>query len=248
MVPGTIKDAPSDGWLVFLMIDEERLHSVLLNWAGREEGFVEHHLCATVADILSTAGTSVSIRTGDSITTLCASDPVAARVEELHLALGEGPGIDVVRSGRRVVEPDLGALREAHWVAFAEGARRFGITGVATLPLRVESIRIGALSVYFDTAPSLTDEWIETAELVGFLTTHAVLSLLATTPWGMLPDEFEQLARYRASVDQASGMISAQLGITIAEALAVLRARAFSDNQTLPNTAEAVTTGAIRFH
>jgi AmiR/NasT family two-component response regulator len=51
----------------------------------------------------------------------------------------------------------------------------------------------------------------------------------------------------RNSAHQATGMISVQLGVTVGEAFARLRARAFADDRPLSELAIDVVTRHIRF-
>jgi AmiR/NasT family two-component response regulator len=55
-----------------------------------------------------------------------------------------------------------------------------------------------------------------------------------------------ELGAYRAEVHQASGMVSVQLGITVAEGLLRLRARAFAEGRPLADVAADVVTRRIR--
>ncbi len=66
------------------------------------------------------------------------------------------------------------------------------------------------------------------AAVVGHEATTVLLALLADLPPGALPIVLEDVSAKRARVHQATGMVSAQLGIPVADALARLRARAFS--------------------
>jgi AmiR/NasT family two-component response regulator len=58
-----------------------------------------------------------------------------------------------------------------------------------------------------------------------------VLSLQDDAPSGVLAAELEEAVAYRAQIHQASGMISVQLHVPVAEALMRIRAHAFSTSQ-----------------
>lgn len=51
----------------------------------------------------------------------------------------------------------------------------------------------------------------------------------------------------RAEAHQATGMVVAQLGIPESDALALIRAHAYSHNQSIARSAHAVVTKAVRF-
>ena len=56
--------------------------------------------------------------------TVAATDGPAAGLEELQFTLGEGPCVDASRTGRPVLQPDLARTASARWPAFADGAQR----------------------------------------------------------------------------------------------------------------------------
>lgn len=80
-------------------------------------------VCRACHDLLRVNGVALTIGyTRDSRVTLCTTDDVAARLEDLQEVLGEGPGRDASTTGRRVagtlpsVEPDL-------WPMLSEAVR-----------------------------------------------------------------------------------------------------------------------------
>lgn len=52
----------------------------------------------------------------------------------------------------------------------------------------------------------------------------------------------------RSVIHQATGMVTVQAAVMLAEALLLLRARAFSSGRTLQQVAHDVVTGILRFH
>lgn len=54
------------------------------------------------------------------------SDAVAQAVEEAQFVLGDGPGIDCVRSAAAVLEPDLAVTGVVRWPGFAGAASAAG--------------------------------------------------------------------------------------------------------------------------
>jgi hypothetical protein len=63
---------------------------------------------------------------------------------------------------------------------------------------------------------------------------------------GALATELEEGANFRFVVHQASGMVAVQLGVSVAEALARLRAYAFGSDLLLTDVAEAVVARKLR--
>ena len=114
-------------------------------------------------------------------------------------------------------------------------------------PLRQGNVRLGALNLYRDRVGSLSDDQHADALVLADLVTHAVLLLQADAPPGLLATEFEQGADLQLLVHQASGMVAAQLGISVGRALIRLRAYAFGNNRPLHDVVEDVIARSLVF-
>jgi hypothetical protein len=192
-------------------------------------------LCAVAARVVDVAGAGVTLEDRLNRTLLCASDAIAAEVEELSFTLGEGPGIDAHRVGSPVSEPDLARPRRARWPSFTPLAVDAGAAAIFAFPLRVGGIRLGALTLYQARSGRLTDGQ------------HAdALADQAGAPPGDLAGELDALSSTRADVHQASGMVSVQLGASVADALVRLRAHAYAEGRALSDVAGDVIAGRLR--
>lgn len=127
------------------------------------------------------------------------------------------------------------------------GAVEVGVRAVFGFPLEVGAIRIGALNLYRDEPRPLAPEEHADILLVAEVVTHAVLTMQADAPPGALAVELEDGSTYRAAVHQASGMISSQLDVGVAEALARLRALHYAEGRSVGDVADAVVTRRLRF-
>ena len=76
---------------------------------------------------------------------------------------------------------------------------------------------------------------------------QAVLVLQAGAPDGAIAAELEAGSDFQYLVHQASGMVSAQLEVTLAQALVQLRAHAFGNDRSLLEVAEDVVARRLRF-
>ena len=75
---------------------------------------------------------------------------------------------------------------------------------------------------------------------------RAVLDMQAQAPPGELAADLEAGSDFRFVLHQAAGMVSAQLEVSIAEALIRLRAYAFAHERLLNNVAAAVVARELR--
>src|SRR5207249_7772270 len=71
---------------------------------------------------------------------------------------GEGPCVDACRQDRVVAEPDLADPVTRRWLAFTRPALRAGARAVFGFPLRVGTVRLGALNLYRDRPGPLSGE------------------------------------------------------------------------------------------
>jgi hypothetical protein len=172
-----------------------------------------------------------------------ATDGTARELEELQFTLGEGPCVDASQTGRPVLQPDLAATAPLRWPAFAGGALQAGVRALFALPLRVGAIRVGVLDLYRDRAgPLSTDDLTEAlrfADAATLILLDAQAGSTVLVPIPVLDD--------RAEVHQATGVVSVQAAVGLAEALVLLRARAFADQQPLADLARDVLSGMVDF-
>ncbi len=179
--------------------------------------------------------------------TIAATDGPAVELEDLQFTLGEGPCVDASRTGRPVLQPDLLVTAPLRWPAFAGGALNAGIRAIFALPLRVGAIRLGVLDLYRDTPGSLSAA--ELTEALSFSDAATLLllhlqagNLVAGPPWEPVP-----VLDDRAEVHQATGIVSVQAAVTLAEALLLLRARAFTEHRAIGRLARDVLDGMVDF-
>jgi hypothetical protein len=182
--------------------------------------------------------------------TVAVSDEVAAAMEDFQFTLGEGPGVDCSRRGGPVLQPDLAVTGSGRWPAFTAAALEVGIQAVFALPLAVGAIRLGVLDLYrvmpgqlseteLTTALSFADAAIEV--LLHLQAQHHQLSSHATGP-GTVP-----MMDDRAEVHQATGMLSVEATMPLADALVRLRAHAYATERPLLDLAFDVLTGVVKF-
>ena len=174
---------------------------------------------------------------------VAATDGAARELEELQFTLGEGPCVDASGTGRPVLQPDLAATAPLRWPAFAAGALEAGVRAVFAFPLRVGAIRVGVLDLYRDRAGPLSTGDLGEALSYADAATLVLLDAQAGSPVLVAVPVLDD----RAEVHQATGVVSVQAAVGLAEALVLLRARAFADQRPLADLARGVLTGTVSF-
>jgi transcriptional regulator with GAF, ATPase, and Fis domain len=178
---------------------------------------------------------------------VCTSNDVSTLIEELQFTLGEGPCVDAYNERRVVLEPDLADPDTARWLAFTPPALGAGVRAVFGFPLQVGGARLGALNLYRDRPGALSDDQHADALVLADLAARMVLAAQAEAPMDAVGEELEAGSNFHLVEHQASGMVAAQIGISVAEALSRLRAHAFSHDLSVTEVAEAVVDRRLRF-
>ena len=179
-------------------------------------------------------------------------EAISTELEDLQFTLGQGPGLDAA-SGSPVLVPDLAAMG-ARWPEFVPAATALGVRAVFALPLRIGAIGVGVLVAHRATVGLLVDgalaDALALADAVTVLLLHRQPG--GTERAGPATDGpqpgWAPPATYRAEVHQATGIISVQLGVSLAEALVRLRAYAYSDGRLIAEVAADVVAHRVRFN
>ncbi|WP_427167259.1 ANTAR domain-containing protein [Streptomyces sp. C1-1] len=218
---------------------------------GARVGLVDVCTAAVAALPVGGAGLSAMSRTRVSHP-LCSTDDISEQLEELQLTLGEGPCVDAFTHGSAVLTPDLltGALQD-RWVVFADAALDAGARAVFALPLQMGAISPGVLDLYAD-VPTVLDaeelaDALAFADLATLLLLDARIEETGAPAGGPPPDRaFGDLGAYRAEIDQATGILTVQLGVGVDEAFVRLCAYAFTDGRRLAEVAADVVARRLR--
>ncbi|GAC1589943.1 MAG: ANTAR domain-containing protein [Acidimicrobiales bacterium] len=231
------------------MINRQDLWAQLVIAAGGPKGGTAdpNGLCTACVDIVGVAGAAITLMTYEAaVAASFASDPSARRLQELQFTLGDGPTVEAYRSGEAVSFWDLTRPGSGRWPGFPHEAVEAGVCGVYALPLRVGAARLGVLTLYRSQRGPLAEATYGCAIVVAELVTRMILSWQASAPEGQLAGELADDGVYQAGVHQASGRISAQLGIGVMEALSLLRAHAFPAGRPIGEVAAEVNAGLVR--
>jgi ANTAR domain/GAF domain len=185
---------------------------------------------------------------------MCVTDQVSEQLAELQQMLGEGPCHDVLAAAAPVLAADLRDQESSRrWPAFASEARRTGATAIFAFPLVIGAIRAGVLGLYRNSGGPLSSLELRDCLLLADTATVLLLDSLdggaaqaasrdETRARGQSPD----LAVHRVEIDQATGMLTVQLGVTAAEAFARLRAYAYVEDRRLADVASDIVARRLR--
>jgi hypothetical protein len=205
-------------------------------------------VCRVAAGELAASGVGVSVITGDGGRTMyAASDAVSERFEDLQFVLGEGPCIDALGTRRPVLIADLSSYGMNRWPLYAPAAYEDGLRAVFAFPLQVGAARLGVMDVFREQPGPLSAFQLGTAFLVADIIVEVLLDRQEDRGRRGIPDELVWSVGNRAQLYQAQGMVMVQLGVSLAEALVLMRAYAFAENRRLDDVACDVVNRTITF-
>lgn len=204
-------------------------------------------LCQAATHDLRLSGVAITLMTDHAQQAVAgASDEGARELEEMQFALGEGPGCDAFASGRPVLVPDL-ERAFARWPGYVPAALRLGTCAAYTFPLQLGAMRFGVLTFYADRASTLGAPELTLCMIFAEVATELLLESSSGRP-GDADGEKALLSalHFRTEIYQAQGMVMAALDVTLVEALARMRALAFSTGQDLNDLARGIIDGSIQ--
>jgi hypothetical protein len=176
--------------------------------------------------------------------TVAASDQLARRVDELQFDLGEGPCWDSLATLSPVLADDLSRDGLQRWPSFTRAAVDRGVASIFAFPLYVGPLRFGAIDMYSDQHVSLDLGHQSRANAMAEAVSRRVLddALSAADAIEMPSTPFS-----RRIVHQATGIVFAQLGLSIDDARLIIHGHAFANDRSVMEVAQQIVDGELSF-
>jgi GAF domain-containing protein len=171
---------------------------------------------------------------------VAASDEDARTMELLALQADEGPCMDCYTSSSPVSVPDV---REAagRWPAFVSAVALSGaFRSVHALPLRLRGQAIGALTLFHGNPGSLPDADLALAQALADVATIGILQERSVRHGEVVTEQLQTALNSRVTIEQAKGVVSQRLDLSMDAAFDLLRRHARHHNLRLAALAGAV--------
>ncbi|MGO4103514.1 GAF and ANTAR domain-containing protein [Leifsonia sp. YAF41] len=198
-------------------------------------------LCHPFLAVLPIDGAAISMLGAPfGIETVCATNPQAARVDELQIDLGEGPSWDAFSRRAPVFASDLTQPGRSAWPMLLAALSADAVGALYAFPLAVGSLEIGAVELYAESPGELTSAQVNDAIALADLAAVQLLKRAMAShelDAQFVPGEKEYSRRVE---HQATGMVLAQLNVTAADAHIIIRAHAFAHGRSVRETANAI--------
>ncbi len=223
----------------------EQHADLLRGWLGRpgklerEPVFVD----AVAVAIGMASAAVVLLGAQQNAALVAASDATARAAHDLEFVLDEGPAHLAAGHGHTVQM--AGTALVARWPLYGPAIAKLGVQAVIAAPL--EPVGLGAVCAYAS-RPSIS----ENAAVAAGQIADALPLALSQAADDLFPgDDIPALpllgeADFPAVIHQAAGMVAQQCGCGISDALALLRARAFSAGRSAQEIAGDVLRGELR--
>ena len=202
-------------------------------------------LTRTAVDMVpgSTAA-EVTIAVGDGALSFAASDP---RLEELHRLqfdeAGDGPVLEALQHNEPRRIDDTAA--ESRWPAFCQAARAAGFSSCLALPLRTDRRPAGAIVLYGPKPELFRGVAHDIALLFAAQGGTAVRNASVYRACRRMVDKLHGGLESRAVIEQAKGIIHADLGVTTDEAFHLLSKFSQHGNQRVRKISADVVNGRV---
>jgi hypothetical protein len=213
-----------------------RIQETIAGSADAAPASYPQRVCSAAVDLLGVTGAGLSLMTNSRLGAVWGSDPIAISLENIQLALGEGPTMDAVHWSAPALEPYLASM-STRWPFFRPEALELGVRAVLAFPLQIGAIRLGALHLSKTEPGLLSNESLADALVLVDMATQGILDLQSqgTIYWRL----FDPIGE-RARVHQATGIIATQIHCDLPTALACLRAYSFSNERSIFDVADDV--------
>jgi len=203
------------------------------------------HLASPFLELLPITGAAISVfDQGRRASLIDATDPIAARLEQMQFDLGEGPSHDAFRTAAFVSVPDLAATER--WPVFLRSAVELTVGALFTFPLMLGAACTGTVTCYRTDPGALTDQ----ATDIGTSLCRAISGPAFRRAIVLAEHEsadHEAPIESRREIHQATGMVLDQLDISATDAFSRIRAYAFSSGYTVQEIAHAVVSRRLNF-
>jgi GAF domain-containing protein len=186
---------------------------------------------------------AVTIATDRSALTFAASDQRLDQLHYLQFDGGDGPVVETLRHNepRRIDD----TTAERRWPMFCRAAAEAGFGSLMALPLRTDRQPAGAIALYGQERNAFRGAAHDVALLFAAQGGTAVHNAELYRACRRMVNNLQAGLESRATIEQAKGMLHAELGVSSADAFHLLSRFSQNTNQRVRNIAADLVRGRI---
>jgi hypothetical protein len=201
-------------------------------------------ICRGAVVCLRVDGSTIQVNARSGVgAILASSDDLAHGIAEAGFAAGEGPGHDAYELARPVLVSRLVEDGYARWPGFVSSVLSSGVRACFSLPLHVGAVRLGVMDLYRCEARGLDPLQTSLALTFADLVTERLLDPRPEPSAGGLEARLLDAIERNSEIHQAQGMVMVDMDVELAEAMALMRAHAFSSDRSLLDVARMILDG-----
>jgi hypothetical protein len=206
-------------------------------------------LCGIFTERLSITGASISVfdNSGRQIS-VCSTDALATRLDEVQFELGVGPSWEAMRTVAPVMVEDVAVPGPSISPLFGAALVGLPVHSIFAFPMVIGAVVVGVVSLYRDRPALLSEFEVEHATVITRQVTGTAVRLaLRSAEADTEPGGRTLAPTMRREVHQATGILSVHLDLTATEAFLRLRAHSFSTGRSIQEIAHDVVSRVLDF-
>jgi GAF domain-containing protein len=193
--------------------------------------------CTAIFDIK--AGGLMLADSEGQLQLIASTSEQADLVEIMQLNAGRGPCVECFETGHPVAIADIANSGEK-WPDFREEALKQGFRSIYATPLRLRGQTIGTLNLLSATVGELNERDALAAQALSDVATIGILQERLIKERGIVADQLQRALDSRVLIEQAKGVLSESVSISVDDAFGAMRAYARSHNLRLHDVAEGI--------
>lgn len=197
--------------------------------------------CAEIARVAVPAveGVGLTLRMGDSGTTVAFSGDAAPKLDQAQYDDDEGPCLEAFRKDD-VINVGRIAAERSRWPSFARCADEVGVRSSLSIPLRLDGSAVGALNLYAGPEESFPPSTVDVAEKFGVQASIAVTNAQVYWQAKHLAEHLSRALDSRDIIGQAKGILMREHGIDGDAAFDMIRRASQHRNVKVHTLAEQI--------
>ena len=196
-------------------------------------------------DVLGLTGGSISLVSDGELRCVTTITDVSADIERCQESLQSGPGRSSYDNGDVTAVTDI-RQRADLWPDLASQARQLEIAAAISVPMMINGVTIGVLSLYSD-GPRIwsTDETM-LARIVADMATGYCVNASKRHQFQQIRTQLQESLKVRIILEQAKGIIADARATGIDEAYVLIARHAQSCNASVSTVARAIVEVGLR--
>ena len=170
---------------------------------------------------------------------LTSTDTAATFIEVMQLASDAGPCIHCYETGERVSVSEIDDEHE-RWPEFSRAALAQGIHSALATPMRLRGKVIGSMNLFAEHAGHVSERDAAVAQALADVATIGLLQERMVREGRMVEEQLQRALDSRVLIEQAKGVISGSLSISMDDAFGLMRAYSRDRNLTLHGVAQSL--------